>query len=128
MAKKEDLKATPPTTDELAKLAYEGTIPSAVYLNVKPHEWLLWYRLRDLYDAVKNGTEKKEKAAKIKARALELYNADKAMYARHTLLWNRIATAGNRYIAVKTIENADAFYKAVYGVEAVPVERGEAEQ
>ena len=102
------------TIDELSRLAYSGTPPDGAM----PYEWLLWYRLRDIYSKVRNGSITKQDGAKQKEQAVNQYKTDKTLHDASVKLWARIEQAGTRYAKDKTISNADAFYAAVYGVRA----------
>ena len=101
------------TIDELSRLAYSGTPPDGAM----PYEWLLWYRLRDIYSKVRNGSITKQDGAKAKQDAVSSYQTDKTLHDASVKLWARIEQAGTRYAKDKTISNADAFYAAVYGVK-----------
>lgn len=102
------------TPDELSRLAYSGTPPDSAM----PYEWLLWYRLRDIYDKVKRHEMTKADGAAQKQTAVNSYQAEMEQHERCVKLWQRIEQAGTAYAKDKTIENADRFYKAVYGVPA----------
>lgn len=100
--------------DTISRLAYSGTPPDSAM----PYEWLLWYRLRDIYDKVKQHEMTKADGAAQKRGAVNSFETDKTLHEVHIKLWQRIEQAGTAYAKNKTIENADAFYKAVYGVPA----------
>ena len=107
------------TVEELSRLAYSGTPPDSAM----PYEWLLWYRLRDIYSKVRNGSITKQDGAKQKEQAVNQYKTDKTLHDASVKLWARIEQAGTRYAKDKSIDNADAFYAAVYGVRAGLPER-----
>ena len=50
----------------IAKLAYEGRPPESAL----PHEWLLWYRLRDIYADVRAGRLVKQAGQAMKQDAI----------------------------------------------------------
>lgn len=101
------------TVDELSRLAYSGTPPDGV----SQPEWLLWYRLRDIYSKVRDGAITKQNGAEQKQIAVNTYQTDKTLYDASVKLWTRIEDAGTQYAKDKTIPNADAFYAAVYGIK-----------
>lgn len=91
---------------------------------LSPPEWLLWYRLRDIYRAFRGGAADKEHCAAEKARALYQFRLDNSKLAEadkinrfNAQMWVDIASAADRYALEPTIESADEFYKAVYRVE-----------
>lgn len=109
------------TVDEISKLAAQNIAPSE---KLSLAETLLWYRLRDLYRNFSQGSISKENAAEEKKKVLKQYNADKQAQesaeryiAYHAKLWQSIEVAHMAYRQNKTIENADKFIEAVYGVQ-----------
>lgn len=109
------------TVDKIAKLAAQNAVPSD---KLSLSETLLWYRLRDLYRNFSQGSISKENAAVEKQKAVKQYNADKQAQeaaeryiAYHAKLWRNIEVAHMAYRQNKTIENADKFIEAVYGVQ-----------
>ena len=109
------------TVDEIAKLAAQNAVPSG---KLSLSETLLWYRLRDLYRSFSQGSISKENAAVEKQKIVKQYNADKQTQetaeryiAYHAKLWRNIEVAHMAYRQNKTIENADKFIEAVYGVK-----------
>lgn len=109
------------TADEIAVSAAQNTLPSE---KLSLAENLLWYRLRDLYQGFAKGAISKEKAAEEKKKVLKQYNSDRqkeADVARyfdyHAALYKSIESAATAYKENKTIENADKFVEAVYGVK-----------
>ena len=90
----------------------------------KPPEIVLWYAFRELYRAFHARQLNKEGAEKVKAEILKRYQVQKTEYEtlkrlvrNQAEMWKKIELAGNRYGTERTIESADAFYKAVYDVE-----------
>ena len=109
------------TVDKIAKLAAQNIVPSE---KLSLAETLLWYRLRDLYRNFSQGSISKENAAVEKQKIVKQYNADKQTQetaeryiAYHAKLWRNIEVAHMAYRQNKTIENADKFIEAVYGVK-----------
>ena len=98
------------TIDELSRLAYSGTPPDSAM----PYEWLLWYRLRDIYSKVRDGAMSKASGAEQKEQAVNQYKTDKTMYDASVQLWTRIEDASVRYAMEHTIEAADGLYEALY--------------
>lgn len=109
------------TVDQIAKLAAQNIVPSE---KLSLSESLLWYRLRDLYRNFAQGSISKDNAAAEKQKIVKQYNADKQAQetaeryiAHHAELWRKIEGAATAYRTNKTIENADKFVEAVYGVK-----------
>lgn len=109
------------TIDQISKLAAQNIVPSE---KLPLAEMLLWYRLRDIYKSFADKTISKERAAEQKQKAVKLYGEDSAAeketeryMAYHAELWRSIEAAANAYTKEKTIENADKFMEAVYGVK-----------
>lgn len=109
------------TVDQIAKLAAQNIVPPE---KLSLSESLLWYRLRDLYRTFAAGSISKENAATEKKRIVKQYNADKnteeaaeRYIAYHSELWRNIECAAMAYRENKTIENADKFVEAVYGLK-----------
>ena len=101
------------TVDEISKLAYNEQDPDGAL----PYETLLWYRLRDLYRAVRNNQMTKAHGADLKTGALAAFQVGKIQYDRAVMLWQHIEQAGIAYANDRTLENADGLYRAVYGME-----------
>lgn len=109
------------TVDEIAKLAAQKIVPTE---KLSLAETLLWYRLRDLYQNFSQGSISKENAAVEKQKIVKQYSAEKQTQesaeryiAYHAKLWRNIEVAHMAYRQNKTIENADKFIEAVYGVK-----------
>lgn len=111
------------TVDELSRLAYSGTPPDSAM----PYEWLLWYRLRDIYEWTKAGIRveyidgewqkkgfTKDDGAEQKEQAVNSYQTDKTLHDASVKLWTRIEDASVRYAKEHTIEAADGLYEALY--------------
>ena len=86
-------------------------------------EKLLWYQLRDLYRDFRAGTVTREQGEKRKQEATREYDENvyrDELYHKYMLananIWIRIEEKAKTYRENPTIENADAFLNAVYGV------------
>ena len=93
----------------------------------KAPELVLWYSFRELYRDFKSGKIKEESAKNIKAEILNRYQAQKTEYdtmqnivRKQAEMWKNIETVGSRYGTERTLENADIFMEAVYGVRIKP--------
>lgn len=110
------------TKDEISRYAFMNDMPD------KPMtcpERCLWYALRDVYRKFSNGDITKEKGDAEKARALRQFDQDsnsmrlaERIIKRDAAMWMEIELAGSMYRLDRTLENADAFVAAVYGVKA----------
>jgi len=108
------------TVDQIVKLAAQNIVPTD---KLSLSETLLWYRLRDLYSKFSQGSISKENAAAEKHKIVKQYNDDSATFgfydsyvSNSAKMWRRIESAATEYRQNKTIENADKFVEAVYGV------------
>lgn len=97
----------------------------------KVPEIVLWYAFRELYRDYREGKTRKAEAEKAKAEIIKRYQVQKTEYdtmkniVRHQAeMWNRIEIAGSRYGTERTIENADAFFEAVYDVKLKETKMG----
>ena len=98
------------TIDELSRMAYSGAKPDGM----TGYEALLWYRLRDVYEAVRTGKMTKPVGAEEKQKAIMVYEMNKSLYDSSVQLWTRIEDASVRYAKEHTIEAADGLYEALY--------------
>ena len=98
------------TVDELSRLAYSGTPPDGAM----PYEWLLWYRLKDIYASVRSGDISKANGAEQKQNAVNQYETDKTLHDASVKLWMRIEDASVRFAKEHSIEAADGLYEALY--------------
>lgn len=104
----------------IAMLAADGgPIPD----ELKPWEQNAYIALRGLYRQYRAGVVNRETAAAEKrkiakaARDAERMEAFRDKLAQSTVtLWREIEAAGSAYAKEPTLENADAFYRAVYRV------------
>lgn len=109
------------TVDQISKLAAQDIVPAE---KLSFSETLLWYRLRDLYRNFSQGSISKDNATAEKQKIVKQYNTDKQTeeaterYIEHSAkLWRNIESAATEYSNNKTIENANKFVEAVYGVK-----------
>lgn len=109
------------TVDELSRLAYFGTPPDSA----SQPEWLLWYRLRDIYSNVRDGSISKANGAEQKEQAVNQYKTDKTLHDASVKLWTRIEDASVRYAREHTIEAADGLYEALYRMKPGMRQKGE---
>ena len=79
----------------------------------------MFLALRNLYKAIRDGLIDREQGKREK-RKLEnqfrVLEADVRFYKSHRDFWARIEAAGTAYNKDRTLENADRFYKCVYGI------------
>ena len=108
------------TIEEISKYASAGYLPDAP---MDCAERSLFYGLRDLYAMHKEnritramGEQEKEKLINIFKKDSEELKYSKKFLRYQAEFWKRIEEAGSRYGTDPTIENADAFLEAVYGV------------
>ena len=100
----------------------------------KAPEIVLWYAFRELYRDYRAGKIKEDKAKSIKSEIVKRYHVQKTEHEtmqnivrRQAEMWNRIEIAGSRYGTERTIENADAFFEAVYDVKLKSTDKTENE-
>lgn len=100
----------------------------------KAPEIVLWYAFRELYRDYRAGKTTEDKAKNIKSEIVKRYHVQKTEYEtmqnivrRQAEMWNRIEIAGSRYGTERTIENADAFFEAVYDVKLKSTDKTENE-
>lgn len=87
-------------------------------------ERCLWYALRDVYRRFQNGEITQDKGDAEKRRAVRQYELDAGVLhsanriiERNANMWTEIELAAMAYGRDRTVENADAFFRAVYGVK-----------
>lgn len=104
---------------EVSTLAARNEMPDKPMSYVN---WLLWYMLRDIYNEFTAGTLTKEQGAARKKQAIDIYNDEceylgrmMEMYDRMAELWKGIEAEASAYRKDRTLENADALMKVVYG-------------
>ena len=108
------------TVDDISKCAAQDVLPLG---DLTVAERLLWYELRDIYRGFKSGEVTQDYGQKKKTECLvqfERNNKDAEMTSKiikaNAGMWMRIEQKAREYKENKTIENADAFMEAVYGV------------
>lgn len=91
--------------------------------NLNCAEWRLFYVARDIYRDYYRGKITLQLGEEKKNRALRQFELDKnellsakAILLQNAEMWREIELAGSRYRTERTLENADAFIEAVYGV------------
>lgn len=106
--------------DEIAMLAYKDQEPDVHELNAA--QWLYFYRLREVYRLFKANKATKDDCERLKQKWTAQYEHDRndvvrlsEMYKILSEHWKRIETPAREYAMNPTIENADAFFQAVYG-------------
>ena len=112
------------TTEEIIQHAAKDQFPQEM---MNCAERCLFYTLREIYRDFRSRTIGIEEGEKRKKAALHQFKNDaedlsrgKALMLEHGIFWQRIETAGSRYRNNPTIETADAFIEAVYGVGRKP--------
>lgn len=110
------------TTEEISKFARTGSLPRESQLTCP--ERCLYFTLVNLYAEYKERKITAEQGEKEKKAAIMQYQRDTADYLRHrnliqhySRLWRNIELAASAYSKEPSIEHADAFLEAVYGVE-----------
>lgn len=90
-------------------------------------ERYLWLAFANVYKRFREGELTIEQGEKLKIQILTAYENDKAkldtmekLVTHQAKLWKSIETAGIRYNQERTVDAADAFVKAVYGVGLKP--------
>lgn len=104
--------------NDIAMFAYKNHKPEQSELTIP--EWLLWYRLRDVYRDCKNDPEKGKRE---KDAVLLRYDLDKShwvrvseVYKKLAKQWQDIEGPARAFAFDRTIENAERFFEAVYKV------------
>lgn len=101
--------------DQIEDLAFRNTpMPKGLDLA----EQMLFQALRRLYQYAKLVQMAPERGRMEKLAILREYEkrAAQVRHMEHTAaMWKAIEAAANRYGTERTLENADAFYEAVYG-------------
>lgn len=97
----------------IARLALNGESPESA----QPYEWLLWYRLRDIYGEYEDGAITIDQAREKKQTAINSFRSEKEAWERTFLFWKRIEAAAVTYAKSEgRTEAGDTFYEAVYGL------------
>lgn len=108
------------TKEQISKYAFINELPDK---EMTCPERCLWYALRDVYRRFQSGDIKKAQSIQEKNRAIKQYELDsgvlnsaKKIIDHNAAMWAEIELAGSMYTMDRTLENADAFVAAVYGV------------
>ena len=136
MSRKKEEQAEDPkekiyTVNEIKLAAYNwAELPP---MNIPLHDRFLWLALANVYKRFRDKELTKEHGEQLKADIMAAYNRDKAqadlqckIIQARAKMWGQIEVAGNRYGTERTLEAADEFYKAVYGLK--PKQADQAEQ
>lgn len=114
------------TVEEISRYASSGVMPDK---EMNCAERCFFYGMRDLYAKHKEnritramGEQEKEKLLKVFKKDSEELEFSKKFLRYQADFWKRIEEAGEKYGTEPTIENADAFMKAVYGAERKTLE------
>ena len=109
------------TKDDISKYAFMNEMPDQ---ELSCPERCLWYALRDVYRRFQSGEVTKAKCVSEKNAALRQFEIDsnrlnlaKRIVTRNATMWAEIELAASMYHMDRTLENADAFIEAVYGVK-----------
>lgn len=107
--------------EKIAVMAAKDSLPSE---KLSLAEWLLFYRLRDLYRDFRTGKVTKSGGEKRKGEITRQFEIDcqnelfvERCAAKNGELYKSIESAATAYRENKTLENADKFVEAVYGVK-----------
>lgn len=104
------------------KYAYADQMPAD---QMTCPERCLWYALRDVYRRFRSGDITREQGEMEKHRAIRQYELDvgeldsaKKIIMHNADMWSEIELAASMYSMDRTLQNADAFVSAVYGVKS----------
>lgn len=103
--------------DQLEELAMQN---AAMPGGLSTAEQLLFLKFRLLYQTAALGSITPEQGRREKLAILDRYRLDvfDERCWRHTRqLWKNIEAAGSAYAHNRTVENADRFHEAVYGMK-----------
>ena len=109
------------TREDINKYAYAETVLPA---GAPCPDRCLWFSLRDIYRQYRSGEISKEEGEKRKNRALRQHEHDSGcltsaerILKNNARMWMEIELSGSAYALDRTLENADRFINAVYGVK-----------
>ena len=105
----------------ISVLAHKGQKPESA----SPHEWLLWYRLRDIYRDVESGVKSVAQGKEEKQTAVNSFHSEREAFERNVLLWKRIEPAAVAFAKNPSIDTANDFYEAVYRMRPAQHDRKE---
>ena len=116
------------TVEQISKIAGNESKPSDEMDYV---ERCLFWELNDIYGKYKSGMIGKSEGERLKKKAIDRFIEAKNEIVRskeilehHAKMWREIERTAGEYNRNPTIENADAFVKAVYGVGRKETENG----
>lgn len=106
----------------ISRMAYEGKMPEGVF----PYEMLLWYRLRDIYQAVKTKKITEAKGREKKQEAVSAYENERDTWERCVCLWKRVEPVVTAYAksAGRTPEG-DRVVETLYNMRLAPFRKGD---
>ena len=114
------------TKEDINKLAFIESMPD---IDMTCPERCLWYALRDVYRQYRSGEITVAQGDAAKHKAIRQYEIDAGILAEahriirhHAAMWMEIELAASAYSMNRTLQNADAFISAVYGVQMKSVE------
>ena len=109
------------TGEEISKYAASGKLPE---IEMNCAERALYWELKDSYGRYRAGEITRSEGENQKKEALKRFKADNdvLMYAKkivgyHSRMWKEIECAADEYRKNPSIESADQFVRAVYGVD-----------
>ena len=118
--------------DKIVEYAARGIVPDQ---EMTCPERALFYTLKDVYNDFRKGVLSKDRGETLKNRALRQFDLDQGAFDSalrilrdNAELWKRIETEGNHYRLDRTLENADMFVEAVYGVRMKQLKKFTEEQ
>lgn len=108
--------------DDIKKLAMKGEMPAD---ELQAPDWCLWFRLRDVYSDYAAGRITKDEGAERTEQCLRQYDHDCELLAvagniliEHGKWWRDLERTANAYQTDRTLDNADRFLDAVYGMDS----------
>ena len=114
--------------NKIIEYAARGIVPEQ---EMTCPERALFFTLKDIYESFKKGVLSKDRGETLKNQALRQYDIDKGAFDSalkilrdNASLWKQIEMAANHYRLDRTLENADIFIEAVYGVKLKQKEGG----
>jgi hypothetical protein len=114
----EEQRVSASVPEWLEKLASEGAeVPNGIDFI----DCYAFISLRSIYGMVERGIIQRSAAGKMRSQLLSEYRNARGRYdlmVRSASLWKRIEPYSARYRDERTLENADAFVEAVYGVKS----------
>ena len=106
------------TEDELSRCAASEQYPDSGM----DHDWLAWYKLRDVYRDFRagrigrtEGEQTKTSIFRYRQENIDRDEGHRKAYLHLAEFWKRIEQAGSDYMKNPSVETADKFVEAVYG-------------